>query len=92
MIVYDYMHRTRIFNNNGLFNLQDGVRELLGSELQPGAKNITIFVYFDGLKIVLLPGQELLVEVDGVNYPLVILPTDYNIIHCAGDIQIRYNT
>ena len=91
-MIPDFTHRTRIVSRVGAFNLEEAVKELLGEGLLPGAKNITIFIYFDGFKIVLLPGQELLVEVDGVNYPLVILPTDHNIIHRSGDVQIMYDT
>ncbi len=91
-MIEGFTHSTRIVKRKGPFNLEEAVRELLNSGLLSGAKNITIFLYFDGFKLVLLPGQEQLVEVDGVNYPLVILPTDYNIIHRSGDVQIKYDT
>lgn len=91
-MIPDFTHRTRIVSRVGAFNLEEAVIELLSEGLILGAKNITVCAYFDGLKIVLLPGQELLVEVDGVNYPLLILPTDHNIIHCSGDVQIMYDS
>ncbi len=88
-----FTHSTRLVSvRNGVFNLEKAVNEILKSGLHSGAKNITVFVYMDGFNLVELPGQELLVNVDGKNYPLVILPTDHNIIHKSGDVQLKYDT
>ncbi len=89
----DFTHSTRLRQmKDNIFNLEQSVAELLRDGLQSGAKNITIFVYLDGFRLFGVNLDEQYVYVGEQIYPLVILPTDGNIIHCSGDVQLKYDT
>lgn len=88
----EFTHVSRIVPmRDNVFNLEKAVQEILDGGLMANAKDITIFVNFDGFEIFpITRTSRTWVKIGGENYSLVIEEAD--LMHHSGDVRLKYNT
>ena len=87
MLDYNHSTATRFMRDYG-WNLEKTVQAILDEGLRPNAKNIMVFVNFDGFFVSVESGEQLMVRVGGQKYLLFVESADN--LRYAGDVRVKY--
>ncbi len=87
MLEYNHSTASYSMRDNG-WNLEKTVQAILEAGLRPNAKNIMVFVNFDGFAISAENGEQLMIKVGDQKYPLFVVGADN--LRYAGDVKVKY--